>query len=299
MPTTTAALKSQPGIKRDGTKFEGDNYTDGQWVRWQRGLPRKIGGYRSVQRFLTELSRGFTTFTQQRFSYCHSGSQSLLERFTLDGSGNSSIITDRTPVAVAATGTVTLTGGAAGSVDSIMVDGVEIMSASVPFVADLGTTASNVASNITAFASVPDYTATSVDGVITITAASAGSATNYFEVESSSTTITTTDTNMTGGSDALVDDANNEWMFDYQYDSSAAGSYILAHVAPNLECTCNAEAGQIFVGDVLGTDPLKSVRLPSGANCSGGIVSLHPYMMYYGTDGIIGWRQGGRTFKPR
>jgi len=293
MPTTTAPLKSQPGIKRDGTKFEGDNYTDGQWVRWQRGLPRKIGGYRSVQRFLTELSRGFTTFTQQRFNYCHSGSQNLLERFTLDGSGNSSIIADRTPVAIAATGTVTLTGGAAGSVDSIMVDGVEIMSASVPFTADLGTTASNVASNITAFASVPDYTATSVGPVITIAAATAGSATNYYEVESTTTTLTTVDTDMARGSDALVMNANNKWMFGYQYDSSTSDNYILAHVAPNLSCSCNAEAGQIFFGDVLGTDPLKSVRIPDGANCTGGIVSLHPYLLYYGTDGIIGWSKAG------
>ena len=37
MAIQTAVLKSSPGIKRDGTKFEGDNYTDGQWVRWQRG----------------------------------------------------------------------------------------------------------------------------------------------------------------------------------------------------------------------------------------------------------------------
>ena len=35
-------IKSLPGIKRDGTKFEGDQYVDGQWVRFQRGLPRKI-----------------------------------------------------------------------------------------------------------------------------------------------------------------------------------------------------------------------------------------------------------------
>ena len=37
-------IRSGPGIKRDGTKFEGDSYVDGQWVRWQRGLPRKMGG---------------------------------------------------------------------------------------------------------------------------------------------------------------------------------------------------------------------------------------------------------------
>jgi hypothetical protein len=45
MPLQPMVLKSLPGIKRDGTKFEGEYYVDGQWVRWQRGLPRKIGGY--------------------------------------------------------------------------------------------------------------------------------------------------------------------------------------------------------------------------------------------------------------
>ncbi len=119
MPVNTVVLKSNAGIKRDGTKFEGDFYVDGQWVRWQRALPRKMGGYRSTQKYLQEISRGFSTFTQQNFVYCHSGGATTLDRFTIDATGNSSIVTDRTPIAVAATGTVTLTGGAAGSVNMI------------------------------------------------------------------------------------------------------------------------------------------------------------------------------------
>ena len=93
----TSILRSQPGIKRDGTKFEGDFYVDGQWVRWQRGLPRKIGGYRSISKYLTEISRGFNSFTQQLVQYCHSGGATTLERFTIDSSKNASIISDRTP----------------------------------------------------------------------------------------------------------------------------------------------------------------------------------------------------------
>ncbi len=98
MTPTPVQLRSQPGIKRDGTKFEGDFYVDGQWVRFQRGLPRKIGGYRSISRYLAEISRGFTSYTQQGLQYCHSGGASTLERFTIDSSKNSSIISDRTPV---------------------------------------------------------------------------------------------------------------------------------------------------------------------------------------------------------
>ena len=31
MPLQPMVLKSLPGIKRDGTKFEGEYYVDGQW----------------------------------------------------------------------------------------------------------------------------------------------------------------------------------------------------------------------------------------------------------------------------
>jgi hypothetical protein len=292
MVDTTIVLKSNPGIKRDGTKFEGDFYVDGQWVRWQRGLPRKMGGYRATQKYLTEISRGFSTFSQQGFVYCHSGGATSLERFTLDSSLNSSIVTDRSPVAVAGTCTVTLTGGASGSVGSIKINDVEIMSGSVAFTTDLATTATAVASNITAFASTPNYAATAAGAVITITASATGSASNG-EVVVTATTITTTNTDMVNGSNALAANSQNMWMFDYQYDSSSNENYLMAHVAPNMSCICNDAGGQIFFGEVLGTGDLLSVNLPPDANATGGIVSLHPYMFYYGTDGIIGWSVPG------
>jgi hypothetical protein len=291
---STIILRSAAGIKRDGTKYEGDFYVDGQWVRWQRGLPRKMGGYRSTQKYLQQISRGFATFTQMNFVYCHSGGSSTLDRFTIDATANSSIVTDRTPIAVSATATVTLTGGAAGSVDMITVNGVNVMSGSVAFATSLSVTATAVAANITAHASVPEYTATAVGPVITISAASAaGTTPNGFVVAVTTTTITETHTNMAGGSYALENSALNMWMFDYQYDSSSNENYLLAHVAPNLQCICNDAGGQIFFGEVLGTGDLKSVALPPDANVTGGIVSLHPYLFYYGTDGIIGWSKPG------
>jgi hypothetical protein len=294
MPEQTIILRSNPGIKRDGTKYEGDFYVDGQWVRWQRGLPRKMGGYRSTQKYLTEISRGLSNFTQQGFVYCHSGGASTLERFTIDGSLNSSIISDRTPVAVAATATVTLTGGGAGSVNTITVNAVALLGSPVPFNTNLSTTAADVVTAINAGTGSHGYTASNVNAVITITAdINDGSDPNGYEVLVTSTTITTTNTDMASGSFALTSSANNLWMFDYQYDSSSNQNYILAHVAPNLECICNDTGGQIFFGDVLGTAPLISISLPPDANVTGGIVSLHPYLFYYGTDGIIGWSKAG------
>lgn len=90
-------IKSLPGIKRDGTKFEGDQYVDGQWVRFQRGLPRKIGGYRSINKFLRGLPRALHEYTQDLLTYVHAGSADRLERFFIDSTYNTSVITDRTP----------------------------------------------------------------------------------------------------------------------------------------------------------------------------------------------------------
>jgi len=98
---------------------------------------------------------------------------------------------------------------------------------------------------------------------------------------------------MANGSDALINSALNLWMFDTQYDSSTNQNYLLAHVSPNLQCICNDTGGQIFFGEILGTGILQSINLPPDANCTGGIVSLHPYLFYYGTDGIIGWSVSG------
>lgn len=97
MPDNIIPIRSEPGIKRDGTKFDGGNYVDGQWVRFQRGLPRKIGGYRSINKYLTGIARSLHEYTQNKITYIHAGSANLLERFFIDGTLNTSTISDRTP----------------------------------------------------------------------------------------------------------------------------------------------------------------------------------------------------------
>ena len=190
MAETTIVLKSDAGIKRDGTKYEGNAYVDGKWVRWQRGLPRKIGGFRSITKYLPNISYGLTNINQGGYVYVHSGATDSLSRFTIDINYNSSILIDRTPL-------------------------------------------------------------------------------------------------------TLVVDDNNKWMFDYQYDSSTSANSLLAHCAPNNAYTTNDEAGQIFYGDAFGTAALTEITLPAGANAAGGIVSLHPYLFYYGANGIVGWSVAG------
>ena len=184
-------IRSQPGIKRDGTKFEGDNYVDGQWVRFQRGLPRKIGGYRAISKYLREVSRAMHEFTQNSLTYVHSGSANIVERFYIDNSFNTSVITNRTPVTLAA-------------------------------------------------------------------------------------------------------DPNNMWQFDAIAAPGLGGMQLVAQVAPNLECICNADGGQLFYGDLFGTGPLQPVtNLPTGYSLSGGVAVLHPYTFIFGNNGYVAWSVAG------
>ena len=99
MPDTykPVQIKSLPGIKRDGTMLEGGNYVDGRWVRFQRGLPRKIGGYRSINKYLREMPNAIEAYTRNGLTYLHAGEANHLERLYIDGSLNTSVITDRTP----------------------------------------------------------------------------------------------------------------------------------------------------------------------------------------------------------
>ena len=180
-------ISSKPGIKRDGTKFEGDQYVDGQWVRFQRGLPRKIGGYRSINKFLRGLPRALAEYTQDLQTYVHAGSADRLERFFIDATFNTSVITDRTP-----------------------------------------------ASGFTV-------------------------------------------------------DAANMWQFATAYDTTN-GNQIVAQVAPNLNCICNSDGGDLFVGNLLGTSALTQVTLvPANFSVTGGVVTLPPYTFAFGNDGYAAW----------
>jgi len=193
MPTTPVVIRSQAGIKRDGTRFEGDFYVDGQWVRFQRGLPRKIGGYKVVNRYLSEISRGIKTYTEDSFTYVHSGSAGAVERFRINGNGVSSLITNRTPA-----------------------------------------------------------------------------------------NLDVSDQNL--------------WQFDVIYDSQSIPpvNTLVAQVAPNANCICNTDGGQLFIGDLIGTGLLQEVTVfPAGANVNGGVCVLHPYLTYFGSDGFLGWSVAG------
>ena len=97
MPDQVVPLRSQPGIKRDGTRFEGDFYVDGQWVRFQRGLPRKIGGYTAINHYANGIVRQFHTQALNNNIYTHMGTGYGVQRMTIDTLGTTGGPIDRTP----------------------------------------------------------------------------------------------------------------------------------------------------------------------------------------------------------
>lgn len=91
-------LRAKPGIQRDGTQYDSDCWTDGQWVRWQNGRPKKMGGYRAQSNTVRGLVHGMHSYHRDSTDYCHLGWSGGLDAIRLPPNGNASIIYDRTPV---------------------------------------------------------------------------------------------------------------------------------------------------------------------------------------------------------
>jgi len=81
MTAKVAVLQVKPGIQRDGTRFMSASYVDGQWVRFQNGLPRKIGGYNSMFLNASGISRGMIMQSNNGSNYVISGYSNGLEQW--------------------------------------------------------------------------------------------------------------------------------------------------------------------------------------------------------------------------
>jgi len=96
MAEQPALLVSTPGIKRDSTRFDSEHYIDGRWCRFQRGKPKKIGGYQQVTDTVPEITRGMTSFSENNVQFLHLGHPMTLGQYQVSN-GTLSIFADRTP----------------------------------------------------------------------------------------------------------------------------------------------------------------------------------------------------------
>ena len=78
-----AVLQVTAGIQRDGTIFASPSYVDGQWVRFQYGRPRKIGGYSGAFLNAPSISRGVILQSQNGLTYVVSGFSDQLNQWII------------------------------------------------------------------------------------------------------------------------------------------------------------------------------------------------------------------------
>lgn len=96
---TIYPLLCEPGIKRDGTQTEGRAYIDGEWVRFQRGLPRKMGGCRQITDAVNGPVRGCYVHPHDNgYARVYSGYNAGFEYVDIDMNGASGGVVSRTPV---------------------------------------------------------------------------------------------------------------------------------------------------------------------------------------------------------
>ena len=270
------AIDTQPGVQRDGTVFDMNFYTDGLWVRFQRGRPRKINGYRAITQTATGYSRGIFVNSADGVNQVFNGYSSGVEVINVDNLGigggvnqftfNGFILTLNTLVggSVYTNGTyagVALTGGSGtGAKATIVVSGATVTS-------------------VTLTAAGNGYAA---GNTLSATAASIGGTGSGFSIK-----VATINSGFTA-SDL------NLWQFDSSYDSQGTGDQLLlAHPGQNLAQIDQTTATPVLAGPIDGTvlQPLRDTNgpTPSGDTISvaGGVVVLHPYVFVYGDNGLI------------
>ncbi len=183
-----------------------------------------------------KVSTGLANQVSDRIGFRHALSRGRLQLYSgvqptsSDLASNGTLLATITQSGAAFTAetlpawTITLS-GAAGSVDSIKVGGLDLLTGSVAFTTDLTTTAAAIATMITNNFSLVDYTATSSGAVVTINGPiGSGAKLNACVCSATSTTLTATISN-SGAPSTLGVDAVGGLLFAFP---SAAGLFSMS-----------------------------------------------------------------------
>jgi len=269
-------IDTLPGVQRDGTIFDMNFYTDALWVRFQRGRPRKIGGYRAITSDAHGYSRGIFVNSVDGNNQVFNGYNDGLEVVNVDNNGvgaGINAIDFGAPILTLGT----ITGGSAYT------NGTYTL---VPLTGGSGTGAQ--ATIVVAGNTVTTVTVTTVGNyydvgdVLSATAASIGGTGSGFSVPVATTNGQFTPSDL------------NLWQFDSMFDSQGSNlQLLLAHAGQNLAQIDAIVNTPVFAGDISGTQmsPLADTAgaTPTGdvIEVSGGVVVLHPYVFVYGDNGLI------------
>ena len=229
------SLAITAGIQRDGTQFDSPRYVDGQWCRFQRGRPRKIGGYNGIFQNAPGVTRGMIQQSRNGENYVYGGYADSLQYWQTDnndaiGSGPYNI-----PFIGAITGFSIISGGA-GYVNGVYTN--------VPLTGGSG---SGALANITVLNNKIEIVTLVFGGlnystadVLSASASSIGGAGSGLEIGIAAV-------------DSFTPNENNLWQFDISYDSSGSGALtLIAHPGQNLQNIDNSVATPVLYGDFPG-----------------------------------------------
>jgi hypothetical protein len=272
-------LGVQPGIKRDGTVFETREYSDGEWCRFQRGVPKKMGGYRQLFGSFEGIPRGMVTNAFDGVNYIFVGDSTGIEVFTTGttfGVGSGPFLANiqkgyaQQSISANTTTTFTIT-----STGSPIVDYSDAYPAGTKIIFDQN--------NPVEYTTVGTPVFTTPNTVVTFTPALGGGVT-VTDVWINNTTYTP--------------NALNLWQFDLQYSPSGEELKVLAHPGLNLANIDNGIPTPVLYGSIVPTTPgnweFDILADSTGQNptyrpisVSGGVCVLYPYIFVYGDSGYI------------
>jgi len=256
MSAKVFSLDTQPGIQRDGTVFDRLFYTDGEWVRFQRGRPRKIGGFRVISDQLTGPSRGIWVNPQNAFTSIFSGYNDGLQVLTIDNNGVGSGV-----------GNFTLSNFTASDLNLWQFDGFYDVAGTglQSLVAHPGQNLASISNDNNTPVLIGDITALTMSQIGVFTAS--GTTTNL------SATVTLAAANTLIGAGQTVTGTG-----------IPANTTVVSIVTTTLVLSNTATAS----GTV-------TLTFNNNISVSGGVVSLHPYLFVYGNNGLIQNSSAGNT----
>jgi hypothetical protein len=273
--TRIYSLVVQAGIKRDGTVFQSEQYTDGVWCRFQRGDPKKIGGYATLFNSFNGIYRGMINIPYNGVNYVFAGTADSLDVFTTGttyGSGSGPYIANMLPGIVQATVTANTT-----TQITIPGDGSTVFAAGTQIIF----TNSSSATIYTVSSATYTGGLTNSTAIVFSPAAPAGTITQVWKK----------------GVSFTADDRNN-WQFDAQFSPSGGALNLIAHPGLNLQNVDSGVESQVIVGNVF-PDPNNQFSFTglsdsAGQNptyqtisVDGGVCVLYPFIFVYGSNGYI------------
>jgi len=247
MTAKVFALDTKPGIQRDGTVFDRDFYSDGRWVRFQRGRPRKMYGYRVISDQLTGPSRGMWVYPSDAFNGVFSGYSDGLEELVIDDNGVGAGITQWS-----------LSNFTAHSNNLWQFDGFySVVGGQQDLLAHPGQNLAAIDSTVNTPVLVGGITGSSMSQI--------GVFTDSVTTVSGNSTVTLAAANLKIGAGQSVSGAG-----------IPSGTTVVSVSGTSVVLSANASASATV-----------TATFNNNVSVSGGVVALHPYVFVYGNDGLI------------